>query len=97
MDDNDLYTDGPEATSSPKEGSTNGDHDAKGGAQEAILPKSIFMGHKCEVGDKYPVEVTGIHGDEVRVKLAKEASDASEPGESAAEPDSDPELSSMME
>lgn len=88
--DDELYTDGPERSAAPekKEEGESG--------QTALLPKSILMGKDFKVGDEVVLKITGMHDDELSVTYAPEKKE--EPSApSAAEPDADPELSSMME
>lgn len=40
-------------------------------SETALLPKSLFGGHKCKPGDKYTVEVVKVYSDEIEVRHVK--------------------------
>ena len=82
--DEDLYGEGGE--SKPETDSVDGQEE-----QEAtdLLSKSSFPGG-CKVGDKYEIEITGDHGDQFSVKVAKPEEEETKP-----EPGSDTDLEKM--
>lgn len=60
----------------------------EGASAVGLLPKSILMGKKFNVGDEVVLEITAIHDDQVEVKYSTEEApeDKSEEGAPAEEP-----------
>lgn len=85
----DLYSDGDASQESQGEATPEKD------APTALLPKSILMGKKFNVGDEVVLKITGMHGDEISVAYAPEPS--GEEGYGEGEPAGSPEMEEMMQ
>lgn len=68
----DLY--GGDAPAEKPGGGDMGEGEGKEGGEDttALLPKSILMGKKFDVGDEVVLRITGIHENEISVAYAEE-------------------------
>ena len=87
----------PETQSMPEDKS-GGDDKSKGDGETALANKSAFPGD-CKPGDKYEVEVVGVHGEELEFKVTGGHEGYEDAGEQDMQPEAEPtgQMRSMLE
>lgn len=71
--------------------STLKESEDEGASSVGLLPKSILMGKKFNVGDEVVLKITAIHDDQVEVEYATGDSEEEKPEEKPAEAEPEPE------